>query len=315
MTLRELLERDRLAIAADCAAGTVAEQQHASNHAIAALGADTKANSIDRDDVGLVKTYLADLGRSKAIIRKTICTLRAAFYRAKESGWVDQNPFKGAAKGEVQAKAMRIFDAEEIEALYDSCLDNWWLALLRIAFETGLRRNEILTLTWADFDFDRYAVNVNAESAGRFIARGRSYPILAFETKTHESRSVPTLTDETIALLRRMKDASDGSRYVFLSLHRLAHLDAKRAAAKLRSRAELVNNVLRQFKTLQGRAHKLLADRSGKEPDKIDWPKGCLHDCRKTFGTRSADLVPMHSAEVHGTRRDYDHRQVLPCGQ
>ena len=95
-------------------------------------------------------------------------------------------------------------------------------------------------------------------------------------------------------MVSRLKAESDGSRYAFLSLDRLDHLEAKKRAGTLRERPELVNNVLRDCHKIQLDARKLLAERREVENEKIEWVEGSLHDCRKTFGTHAADVVPMH---------------------
>lgn len=48
--------------------------------------------------------------------------------------------------------------------------------------------------------------------------RRYSYPILEFEAKDHETRVVPTWSAETVKVLRRMKQASKGDRYLYPDL-------------------------------------------------------------------------------------------------
>ncbi len=293
ITLKRLLDRDRDLIEADVRPGTLDNYRSAANHATTALGVDVPASRIGRVEVARIKKHVADQGLSKATISRVIQTLRAAFYRAQAEGLVADNPFKGADKCKQQSKAMRIFSDQEINAILECCSDDWWLAFLRLAFETGLRRNELLSLMWSDIDFDRFTVRVVAKRAGSFEVNGRTYPILPFEAKDHEFRAVPTLTEATCEVVRRLKERGDGSRYVFLRLDRLAHLDAKRRAGTLRARPELVNNLLRDFHGIQKEARALLARRQQVQAEHIDWEIGSIHDCRKTFGCRAADVVPM----------------------
>jgi len=39
----------------------------------------------------------------------------------------------------------------------------WWNALSSLAYGSGLRRNEILHLTWADIDFENQRIKVNVK--------------------------------------------------------------------------------------------------------------------------------------------------------
>ena len=71
-------------------------------------------------------------------------------------------------------------------------------------------------------------------------------------------------------------------------------MPAKRQARTLRARPELVNNLLRDFGKIQRDARTLPARRRQVEIDKVEWEPGSIHDCGKTFGTRAADVVPMH---------------------
>ena len=300
MTLKQLLDRDLALIAVDVRPGTIGEYKSAGNHVIKVLGADARIDKIDRVDVSRIKKHLADLGRSKATISRVIRSMRAVFYRAQADGLVCDNVFKGADKGKAQSKPMRIFSSEEIGALLRVCPSDWWRALLRIAFETGLRRNELLNLCWTDINLDGFSVAVNAKRIGEFSTNGTSYPILEFEAKDHETRVVPTLSVETVKMLRRMKEASEGNRYVFLSLSRLAHLGAKRDAGKLRPRAELINNLLKTFQEkIQPAAGNFLARQRGVNLDRLTWEVGSLHDCRKSFATMTADIVPMHVLKMY----------------
>lgn len=40
----------------------------------------------------------------------------------------------------------------------------WWKAIISVAYGSGLRRGEILNLTWADTDFENQQVYIAAKS-------------------------------------------------------------------------------------------------------------------------------------------------------
>ena len=102
------------------------------------------------------------------------------------------------------------------------------------------------------------------------------------------------LTDATIELIKEHRAAGDGSCYLLLSLRRLELIEDRRRAGTLRSTFVPVNNLRKRFLTIQGAARALLAARGGVKVEEVDCPMGCLHDCRRTFCTKAADLVPMH---------------------
>ena len=75
----------------------------------------------------------------------------------------------------------------------------------------------------------------------------------------------------------------------------MAHLGEKRDARKLQPRAELINNLPRDSQEkIQSAAHCLVATQRRVKRDKAAWEIGSLHDCRKTFITRTTDIVPRH---------------------
>jgi len=294
MTLERFLERDRQAIATDVRPATLDEYRFAAQHAIATLGADATLDQIDRADVGRIKQQLSDRGRSRATISKTCGYLRAAFNRGVTDGLIVSNPFQASTRGKIPSRRKRIFTIEEIEAMLAACPTRWWRLFLRLAFETGCRRNELLHLTYADIDVEKFAVGVSAKRTGTFQVNGRSYPILEWSSKTAQDRVIPTLTDETISFVEEHRQLGDGSAYLFLSLDRLAFITAKQMAGTLHHRFVPVNNLRRDFHKIQQQARILLASQQDVTPDEIEWPIGSLHDARRTFCTRTADLVPMH---------------------
>ena len=124
---------------------------------------------------------------------------------------------------------------------------------------------------------------MTAKRAGSFVVDGQSYPVLEFETKAHVERSVP-VSDDLVEVLQRLKISSEGP-YVFLTLDRLTTIGNKMADGTLRDIFEPINNVLRNFKRIQVRAFRTLQG---------DHTIGTIHDCRRTYCTVQADVVPPH---------------------
>jgi len=164
----------------------------------------------------------------------------------------------------------------------------WWKAFITVAVTSGARKEEILNLTWRDIGFDDRTIRITAKTAEEFKGPGgKEYETIAWAPKTYAARGVP-VPDKTIALIRGLKDESDGSPYAFISLDRLALINAKTAAGTRRARAETCNNVLRDFRALQREA----AVRLGVK----DWIIGNVHDIRRTYGTWMANAgIPMHT--------------------
>ena len=116
--------------------------------------------------------------RSITSVNRELEVLRKMFNVAEREGWIIKNPF---TKGDVlisksdETKRERILTREEEGRLLLACAGRreHIKPILICAIDTGMRRGEILKLTWADIDFDNGIVTVQA-----------------FNTKTMKERQV-----------------------------------------------------------------------------------------------------------------------------
>ncbi|MCK4783637.1 MAG: tyrosine-type recombinase/integrase [Desulfobacteraceae bacterium] len=72
-----------------------------------------------------------------------------------------QNPFAKIKKRKTTENKIRYVKIEEYRALVNKAKNLWWNALILIAYGSGIRRNEILHLTWADVDFENQQIYIN----------------------------------------------------------------------------------------------------------------------------------------------------------
>ena len=308
LTLKRFLDLDRDAIRTDAELATIRAHEIAGQHAIDAIGEDVLIDRIGWAEVTALKNRLSAEhtinGRtkpacSKATIAKVLTTLKAAWNRATRRGLVVSNPFVGEGVGKVQAKQKRIYTAEEVDAMIAVAPNAWWQTFIRLAFTTGLRLGEIVNLTWTDLDFKAGTATVSAKRAGTFRVGEAEYPVLPWSAKSHHERTVP-LCEDMVDLFKRMQIRAGGSRYVFLSLDRLAALGAKRQAGKLPQPAHWVNNALRDFKTIQQHARAAIAEQRKVALEKVEWRTGSIHDLRKSFGSHAAARgIPMRELQAH----------------
>lgn len=289
--LRKLLSRNGEVTKIDASLQRFGRDAEEIRKRITALGGAVKLGEIGRTEVGRVKNHLKAMGRAPATVRKTVKILSAMFDRAAKDGLIQGNPFKGAVKGKTQGKRKRFFTAEEREAMLVVAPDQWWWVFLMLLFHTGLRTGEALNLQWADIDMNAETLTVARKDAGLFAARGETFPILRWETKTHAERTIE-LSAELVAALQRFRLTAGGSEYVFLSLDRLRQIDERMQTGRWRPRAELVNNLIRRFRRIQRQARKHLAERKGVELANVPWVIGTLHDCRKTFANEMKVHLP-----------------------
>ncbi|MCP3903799.1 MAG: tyrosine-type recombinase/integrase [Planctomycetes bacterium] len=303
ITLSALIDRHVEAIKIARQPRTIRQFRTAGNHAVAALGGETVAAKIDRAAADRVVRHLSEAGLSRATIRKTISKLRTVFRRALDENLVAENPFASIELPKIQPRQKRIFTRDEVVSMLKEAPSAWWTAFITVAVGSGLRLGELLNLTWRDVDLKRGEITVAAKRAGRFeVSDDGDFPIFEWSAKSHTERVV-TISDEAVEALTELRGTSDGSVYVFVCLERLLALDAKQKAGTLRGDFEIVNNVLRDFKTIQSHAFTKM---------KGEHPIGTVHDLRKTYGTWMSEAVPMHvlqrlmgHADISTTARFY----------
>ena len=229
---------------------------------------------------------------SVATVNKWIRTLRGIFNLAMEPrGYLaeGQNPFTKIKKRKITERPIRYVNLQEYGALMDAATKLWWKAFLFVAYGSGLRRNEILHLTWADVDLEQHRIKVQAKRA--------TAEILAWEPKNRKNRVVP-MSYETARLLVDMQvDAPEFHPYIFVSPERLDRIKKRRKISKWHARSEVVNNLRERFITI--RSHANVA-------------KCTIHDLRRSAITNWARQLPIQvvqtlvgHADIKTTRKYY----------
>ena len=186
---------------------------------------------------------------SVSTVNKDIRTLKRIFNLAIEPrGYLPegQNPFAKIKRRKTTENKVRYVEIEEYRALANEAKDLWWNALISIAYGSGLRRNEILHLTWADVDFEIQQIYVNPKK--------ETAKTVNWEPKDHEKRVVP-MADETAQLLVNLQaQAKESFPYIFISPQRLERIRERQKAGKWNSRSDVINNFGRDFDIIRRRA-------------------------------------------------------------
>ncbi len=297
MGLAEYLEFDQEEAATHCKPKTIEELRTAADHATRVLGTDYPIQRVSYADAQRIKRNLAARGLAPATIGKVIRKLQGAFSRAIQLELIAVNPFKGVKLPKWQGKPIRIYRREEVEAMIEVAPTSWWKALIELAYTSGLREGELLNLRWLDVNFDAAEVRVAPKKAGTFAVAGGTFPILAWDAKDYESRTIP-IPATVVARLQRLKAKSGGSEYVFLSLKRLAAIRQYMAEhdGQLHPSYKLVNNLLRDLKQIQDDARRHLAKQTG--DDEYAWEERTFHDLRRTFGSDQAPFLAIHELKA-----------------
>jgi len=157
--------------------------------------------------------------RSNSTVVRYLAAISHAFTVAvKEWGWIDDSPLRKVTKPKEPNGRIRFLDSDERSKLLDACKESknpFLHPIVVLALATGMRKSEILNLTWGNIDFERNK-------------------IVLLETKNGEKRVVP-LSNHTKAILLSIKEHNpspsffvfprqQGQKPLFLSLYNL--LDA-----------------------------------------------------------------------------------------
>lgn len=141
----------------------------------------------------------------------------------KEWGWIDFHPVMAVSKLKEAKGRKRYLSDEERDRLLEACRasqNRYLFTIVVVAIATGMRKDEILSLTWENVNLDRG---------------------LAFlhDTKNSETRAV-ALTGFALELLAELQHhRSNASRFVFASPNQDRPIDIRSAWEKARDRAGL----------------------------------------------------------------------------
>ena len=210
---------------------------------------------------------------SVSTVNKDIRTLRSIFNLAIEPrGYLPegQNPFAKIKKRKTTESKIRYVEVKEYRALANEAKDVWWNALISIAYASGLRRNEILHLTWADIDFENQQIYINPKK--------ETVETIEWEPKDHEKRVLP-MADETVQLLVDLQtQAEEGFPYIFISPERFKRIRERQKVGKWNPRSEIINNLRKNFHITRRRA---------------GVTECTLHDLRRSAITNWASQLPI----------------------
>lgn len=210
---------------------------------------------------------------SLATVNHDIRTLKSVFNLAIEPrGYLREgaNPFGKIKQRKLTPKPIRYLSISEYKSLINACPKLWWNAFISIAYCCGLRKNEILNLTWADVDFYNQMLHIRAKEASK--------QVLKWEPKTHENRSVP-LADETAQYLANIQAESiEGFPYIFISSERIKHIKKLESQGKWSGINDISNNTLRDFGVIRKKA---------------GVSKCNIHDLRRSAITNWAQALPI----------------------
>jgi len=130
---------------------------------------------------------------SPSTVNREITCFKHIFNKTKEWKKIKENPIASVRLFKVDNKRIRYLEKEELARLIDTC-PNYLRPIVIVAFNTGMRKSELLHLKWNDIDF-------------------RNKIIYLVQTKNREVREIP-MTDLVFKTLLKVRK-NPNSAYVF----------------------------------------------------------------------------------------------------
>ena len=111
-------------------------------------------------------------GLSEKSVRSCYHVIRMSLERAIKDGLIKKNPILGCKLPPTEPKEMKVLTKEEIQRFLIQAKEEGMYELFLLELTTGLRRGEILALTWEDLNFETGELRINKQVvpvAGKLI--------------------------------------------------------------------------------------------------------------------------------------------------
>lgn len=276
---------------------TLREYNNSMKHFIKVVG-DIDYQKVEHKHGERFMQVCFDEGNSPATASKKLGKLKRLFQMAVERRQLDDNPMRYVKHPKVPRRIVRVYDDKEVVAMVRVAQsanvgDNFqWDLFILMAYCTGMRRGELLNLTWADIDFAKQIAMVSPKENSEFTWE--------WHIKDTDRRELPLTEDLIKLLVEHQVVQPEGQPYVFIPPDRYERIQGMRQCGNWSPyKANYpVNNFDRQFRMIRQAAN-------------ID--KGQFHDFRRTcisnwlkHGLKEFDVMKMAGhANFETTRRFY----------
>jgi len=273
---------------------TLLLQVAAWKHLAGQVGWNRDVRRVSSKDIETFRSLRAESEtvNSTATLNKEVKLLGRLFNLAIQRKYlaVGANPVAGIKLAKVGEKRPRYVAPDALEKIANVANEPELHALIVFLYTAGVRKNEAAHMTWTDIDIDGRVVHVAAHDADGYVQ--------PWEPKDHERREIP-IPDRVIEIVQTLRrSAPQGCPYVFMDAGRWTYYRTCVDEGEWPGTSELINNLLRRFKTCCKRA---------------GVGKFTLHDLRRSCITNCAKKgVPIHvvqavagHADIETTRKYY----------
>ena len=195
-----------------------------------------------------------DARNAPATAAKKLRHLKRVFQLALDRGQLEQNPLKRVRPPRIPRRSVHVFSEEECVRLIRAARQSEprtavkWELLIRMALCTGMRRGELLNLTWQDIDFERKTVEVAPKQNADYTWE--------WHIKDVDRRTLP-LTEQLLRLLaQHHTEQPEAHPYVFVPAQRYERIQQCRKEGRwsVMQGCCPLNNLSDRFRTILRRA-------------------------------------------------------------
>ena len=141
---------------------------------------------------------------SPAYVKKTMSLINGALTQAEKEGLILKNPVTDTKIPQPKSKVGKAYSDKEITKLMKVAKDHYLYPALILALSTGMRRGEILGLTWDKIDFKKKEIEISVN-----YVKTKTGGELRESTKTDGSTAKISVDDFTLSVLAKMERRSN----------------------------------------------------------------------------------------------------------
>jgi integrase len=142
-------------------------------------------------------------------VQKIKVILSGAFEQAVRNQIIIANPVKSAVAPKMSQKEIRILSEQEQKKFMEACKGHRLEALYTLALATGMRRGEILALTWDNVNFGSRSITVKTSVSRIKDPDTKESAILFAEPKTKAGRRTVPILDSLVPVLQAHRERQD----------------------------------------------------------------------------------------------------------
>jgi len=251
MKLSEFFENSLMRTGTSIRKSTITETRKAMSDFISAVG------NIDFSRVTIregerYRQYLLDEGNGASTVIKKLKCMKHIFQLAVDRGQLECNPLKRLKAPKAPKKKIEIYTEEEcarmIKAAGELKQSLRWDLLIALALETGMRKGELLNLTWRDVNFEKASIDISPKADTKETWQ--------WQIKDVDRRTIP-ITEKMVSILADFQIGRPGGYpYVFIPDERYDYIQDLRRQEKPAptDRNKLITNFSRTFKKILKKA-------------------------------------------------------------